>query len=118
MVKPQLFTILAVVSILLVLAGCAGPEPGETPSTAPAPAPEGAPGATTTMAEPEKGPLLSDALIRDCEYNRASGDFGSVGLDEGEIAVDFTLKDIHGNMVSLSGLLSEKPVVIVFGSFT
>ena len=34
------------------------------------------------------------------------------------MAVDFTLKDIHGNTVSLAGLLSEKPVVMVFGSFT
>jgi len=47
-----------------------------------------------------------------------SGDFENVGLVVGETAVDFTLQDIHGNIFSLSRLLSEKPVVMVFGSFT
>jgi hypothetical protein len=34
------------------------------------------------------------------------------------MAVDFTLKDTYGSEYSLSALLAEKPVVMVFGSFT
>jgi hypothetical protein len=61
---------------------------------------------------------LSDSLKRGCQRGRSAGGFGKVGLPVGEIAVDFTLKDTEGVTVSLSGLLSEKPVVMAFGSFT
>lgn len=64
------------------------------------------------------GPVLSNDLIRDMKQARRSGDFDNVGLNVGETAVDFTLKDVDRNTVSLRGLLSEKPVVMVFGSFT
>jgi len=64
------------------------------------------------------GLVLSDDLKRGCERRRPSGGFENVGLAVGETAVDFTLKDVQGNTVSLAGLLSEKPVVMVFGSFT
>ena len=37
----------------------------------------------------------------------------------GDIAPDFELRDAHGeNPVRLSNLLGEKPVALVFGSFT
>jgi hypothetical protein len=62
--------------------------------------------------------ILSDALIRNCERSETSRDFSNSGLAVGETAVDFTLQDTQGNIISLSGLLIEKPVVIVFGSFT
>ena len=64
------------------------------------------------------GPVLSNDLIRDSKRTKRSGDFDTVGLTIGETAVDFTLKDVDGNTVSLRSLLSEKPVVMVFGSFT
>ncbi len=65
-----------------------------------------------------KRPLLSDALIRNCGRDKIPFGFGRRGLVEGDTAIEFTLKDIHGNIVRLSGLLSEKPVVMIFGSFT
>jgi len=74
--------------------------------------------ASTTTKPESKGVLLPDELIRDCQHKGTSGDFRSSGLVEGETAIDFTLQDIHGRTVSLSGLLSEKPVLMVFGSFT
>jgi cytochrome oxidase Cu insertion factor (SCO1/SenC/PrrC family) len=55
----------------------------------------------------------SDALTRDCRHGQG---FSGVGV--GEMAVDFTLKDTYGSEYSLSALLVEKPVVMVFGSFT
>ena len=67
------------------------------------------------------GPVLSNDLMRDIKitsYSQTSGDFDNAGLSIGETAVDFTLKDVDGNTVSLRSLLSEKPVVMVFGSFT
>jgi spore coat protein CotH len=64
-------------------------------------------------------PILSNALIRGCKpASRPSGGFATVGLEEGERAVDFKLKDVHGNEFVLSRLLAEKPVVMIFGSFT
>jgi len=86
----------------------------ETPS--PAPATEAA--EIPSQASENVGPVLSNDLIRDVNRTRRSGDFDNVGLAVGETAVDFTLKDVDGNTVSLRGLLSEKPVVMVFGSFT
>ena len=65
-----------------------------------------------------QGPVLSNALVRGCERIQAPGGFENVGLVIGEPAVDFILQDVNGNTVSLAGLLMEKPVVIVFGSFT
>ena len=41
-----------------------------------------------------------------------------MGLAVGEPAVEFTLKDVNGTPHTLSALLAEKPVVIVFGSYT
>ncbi len=63
-------------------------------------------------------PVLSNTVIRDCKRTRPSGDFENVGLAVGETAIDFTLKDVDWNTVSLASLLGEKPVVMIFGSFT
>lgn len=43
---------------------------------------------------------------------------GTHGLDVGDKAEDFTLKDIHGIDHTLSEILKQKPVVLIFGSFT
>lgn len=126
------------ISLLFVTFGCTGepspvpaPVPAPTPTPKPALPPAPAPIPTPRPAltpEPSVVPhpvapepealLLSDALKRGCERSRPSGGFENVGLAVGETAVNFELKDIHGNTVSLAGLLSEKPVVMVFGSFT
>ncbi len=63
-------------------------------------------------------PVLSDALLRGCERAETSRNFSNVGLAVGETAVGFTLQDTQGNIVNLSALLIEKPVMMVFGSFT
>ena len=72
----------------------------------------------TDSSSPTTTLVLSDALTSNCERNATSGGFQNAGLAVGEIAVEFTLKDIQGNAFTLSELLSEKPVVMVFGSFT
>ena len=41
-----------------------------------------------------------------------------LNLRVGEIAPDFTLKDLKGMEITLSQLLADKPVVIEFGSYT
>ncbi len=76
-----------------------------------------APALTTASGEATasrvEGLTSSDALTRDCQRGQ-----GSSGLEVGEVAVDFTLKDTREREYSLSALLTEKPVVMVFGSFT
>lgn len=97
------------------------PASTEQPETTPAPYEDS--GAGIGDKEPVSsdnlgGPVLSNALMRGCKRTRPSGGFESAGLAVEETAVDFTLRDVHGNEASLAGLLSEKPVVMVFGSFT
>ena len=78
------------------------------------PTPTPAPG-----MEHEK-PALSNTLKRDCQPSRPDGrnQFDNAGLEVGERAVDFTLKTTDGTELTLSELLAEKPVMMVFGSFT
>ena len=64
-----------------------------------------------------EGPVLSTTLKKNCSPT-ADESFESAGLVVGEMAIDFTLKDINGNECQLSKLLAEKPVMIEFGSFT
>ncbi len=42
----------------------------------------------------------------------------STGVETGDTAIEFTLKDIEGTSYSLSSLLETKPVLLVFGSYT
>ncbi len=63
-------------------------------------------------------PVLLDTLRRNCQITQGSDKFENIGLLIGDTAVNFTLKDIHGSEFRLSQLLAEKPVMMVFGSFT
>ena len=50
---------------------------------------------------------------------RGLGQMSRTGLVAGQVAPGFTLTDIHGeSAVDLDTLRAEKPVVLVFGSFT
>ena len=42
----------------------------------------------------------------------------TVSRSEGELAVDFSLRDANGTPHSLAGLLESKPVFLVLGGFT
>jgi len=100
-------TIIAVVLFPLLLAACS-----------PAEAPAGSNTSPPDTVQNSGGLTLSNALRRNCQRDGPSRGFDSVGLDAGATAVDFTLKDVDGTEFSLSRLLAEKPVVMVFGSFT
>ena len=79
---------------------------------------ESAQPATSTDVQLEE-PLLSATLKRNCQFNQPLiRNFDNAGLGIGETAVNFTLRDIYGSEYTLSGLLAEKPVMMVFGSFT
>jgi hypothetical protein len=60
-------------------------------------------------------PVLSDELTRGC-----LGDEDRLAIypQEGEPAIEFTLRDVDGKIYTLSEMLAEKPVYMVFGSFT
>jgi hypothetical protein len=69
------------------------------------------------------GPLLSDALQSNC-FNWPAEEFTAdnhaqvQAMAEGSLAVEFTLRDVDGVAYTLSDLLSEKPVLMVFGAYT
>jgi hypothetical protein len=116
-IRAKLLLVVTILGLLaLVIAACT---PTSTPTLAP-PSEELDESrlSTTPSNEQPEELVLSNALTRSCERNGSSGGFDNAGLAVGETAVNFTLKDIGGNTVSLADLLSEKPVVMVFGSFT
>jgi cytochrome oxidase Cu insertion factor (SCO1/SenC/PrrC family) len=64
--------------------------------------------------------MLSGILKRNCQDTQLSlsDNYDEAGLQVGEKAIDFRLTDINSTEFQLSQLLVEKPVVMVFGSFT
>ncbi len=103
-VQGRLLSTLMVVLVSALLLACS---PSEDKPSARTTAPEEA---TVSKAA---SLTSSDALTRDCQRGQRSSSLGV-----GEVAVNFTLKDTYGSEYSLSALLVEKPVVMVFGSFT
>ncbi len=68
-----------------------------------------------TPAGPQTfSPELSDNLRAGCTKK----DPRTASPKEGELAVDFSLQDVNGVEYTLSKMLSEKPVYMIFGSFT
>ncbi len=63
-------------------------------------------------------PVLLEGLIRNSQSTEDKEDFKNAGLSIGQVAINFTLKDTQDNEFRLSRLLAEKPVVMIFGSFT
>jgi cytochrome oxidase Cu insertion factor (SCO1/SenC/PrrC family) len=62
-------------------------------------------------------PVLSSTLKSGCD-NPGVYATDKTGLAVGSQVINFTLKDTDGNEVRLSKLLAQKPVVLIFGSFT
>ncbi|MBW2277173.1 MAG: hypothetical protein JRF63_06750 [Deltaproteobacteria bacterium] len=66
-----------------------------------------------------------DTLVDNC-FNWPAEEFSpsnnvgglSTGVSEGQQLVDFTLMDVDGTEHTLSNLLTTKPVLLVFGSYT
>lgn len=92
----------------------------ETPETTTTEAPNAdvTAAATDAPAAAADAPLLAGELTANCQPDEKSNDGIGPGIGVGETAVDFTLDDISGLPVNLSELLAEKPVVMIFGSFT
>lgn len=115
MQKGRILGMLALISLSLVACSPATQEPvvGNTPVDV---QPTAAPPVSTAVPEATVGvsPLLSTDLVRDCERRDPSAREPRVG----EMAIEFALLDVDGNPYILSELLQEKPVVLVFGSFT
>jgi len=80
---------------------------------------------TTTITNTTTSIEVDERLESNC-YNWPEEEFSptnnsgdvTVSLNEGDAAVDFTLKDTSGQNYSLSSLLATKPVLMVFGAFT
>lgn len=57
---------------------------------------------------------LATDLVRGCNRN----DGTDPELGENDPAVEFSLKDVDGSTIVLSELLKEKPVALIYGSYT
>ena len=113
MVRVKSSLVVMVVGILALVVGACMPAGSPSPNQTP----HGDEKAVASNSPAE--PVLSGALTRGCTpTTRPGGGFATIGLSEGEKAVNFKLEDVHGNEFVLSRLLAEKPVVMVFGSFT
>ncbi len=109
--RAKLWLVLVILSLLAILvAACSSaPTPPSTPPTA---------SVLASTEEPEE-PVLPTTLKKDCHLTESSvRGFNKAGLKVGEKAVNFTLKDTSATKFRLSRLLVEKPVMLVFGSFT
>ena len=73
--------------------------------------------ATSALFTPELGLMPSEELVRDLELP-VRLNLADAGISRGSKAVDFSLLDTLGREVSLSGLLRERPVVLILGSYT
>jgi hypothetical protein len=77
-----------------------------------------------TGSDGAEGPNLSDAVVANCfnwpaeEFSPDNHAVNTTSLGLGELAVELELLDTDGAPFSLSGLLAERPVLMVFGAFT
>jgi hypothetical protein len=71
---------------------------------------------STAIPEPTQGATLelSTDLVRGCDRRDGTGP----ELQEGDTAFEFSLMDVNGNTFVLSEMLKEKPVALIYGSFT
>jgi cytochrome oxidase Cu insertion factor (SCO1/SenC/PrrC family) len=105
--KNKLWMLIGMLQVLLLLLVACGPAATSSSQNS-------QPASTNVKS---KEPVLSDTLSRGCG---SPGVFASdkTGLAVGAKAINFTLKDTNGTEVRLSHLLAEKPVIMIFGSFS
>ena len=117
----RLVLLLLLACLLAGLAACSAATPAATPTPPVSPTVGGAGGqsaatATVTPTPRPQAPAIEPArsLARNCEQRS----FAARPMTAGQIVIDFTLKDVKGKEYTLSSLLAEKPVIMIFGSFT
>jgi cytochrome oxidase Cu insertion factor (SCO1/SenC/PrrC family) len=102
---------------LALLPACRSAAPTATATATPAQTPTAAMMPTVTVTATPAPPRLEPAstLARRCDQYQS---FAARPMTPGQLAIDFTLKDTAGKAYTLSNLLAEKPVIMIFGSFT
>jgi len=104
----RVFQALAVIVCLLYVTACSSPpQQPVLPASCPTQLPVILPALQTL-------PPVTCPATREAK----NSEFNQVGPDVGETAFDFSLESITGERITLSALLAEKPVVLIFGSFT
>lgn len=109
--------ILLVVCLAFMLPGCSG-------SVDQGDAGDGADGQDANGGDGgDGGPVLSDGIVSSCfdwpaEEFTADNHAQIQTIAEGSLAVEFILEDVDGTAYTLSDMLLEKPVLMVFGSYT
>ena len=102
---------------LALLPACRSAAPTATATAMPAATPTARATPTVTVTPTPAPPRLEPAstLARRCDQFES---FVARPMTPGQLAIDFTLKDTKGKAYTLSNLLAERPVVMIFGSFT
>lgn len=103
----RILSVLAVIFCLLYSAACSAPQPPVLPASSPTQVPITLPALLTLP------PVTCPPIREDINY-----EFNQAGPGVGETAIDFSLESTAGEQITLSALLVEKPVVLIFGSFT
>jgi hypothetical protein len=86
------------------------PEPTNTVTNGPEP--------TAQVITPTGYQIFSPELTGNLRTGCTKKDPRTASPKEGELAVNFMLRDVNGVEYTLSEMLSEKPVYMIFGSFT
>jgi len=86
------------------------PEPSNTVTNGPEP--------TAQVITPTDSQIFSPELTSNLKSGCTKKDPKTSSPNEGELAVNFSLRDVNGVEYTLSEMLSEKPVYMIFGSFT
>lgn len=118
----RLFLIAMSLGLMVILGswGCSD-SGGEVAKTDASPAIDAQVAVDSLLGQP---PQLSSELTSNC-YNWPAEDFDPTkfapwkpSVSAGQLAIDFTLRDVDGKAYTLSELLIEKPVWIQLGAFT
>lgn len=95
-------------------------DPGEDPGEDPTDDPDNQ---DPTATWPKN--LLEDTELTTSIFGWPATDFGrgnaatiQIAMHRGDAAIDFTLRDMQGNPHTLATMLTERPVVMILGSFT
>jgi peroxiredoxin len=114
-VIPRLAVYCLLLLLLAALTACGPAAPTVTALPQPTPSATTTPKVTPTP-RPMPPPIEpASKLSRRCDQGQSST---ARPMVPGEMAIDFALKDTKGTAYTLSSLLAEKPIVLIFGSYS
>ena len=126
---------LSLLALVLLMTACAPALPSKTPDAGLAAEIEASPTIDVEVQSDPVSPELTETITRsrllpsselqsyclpwlDVTPSPSGNIRLENGIKEGDSAVDFSLKDVHGETHLLSDLLEVKPVLLILGGYT